>query len=120
MMLRWGKEHDHESEEMDVIGFNVLGSGDDGVIKSNNNKRLVIRSSRIKIMSICELWGPRFLKGMPYYCFNHHPSDSSSQAIVEKPFVLPHNRAIVLPPKKQWLSSGFLQWRAQSNESSSE
>ncbi|KAL4294944.1 hypothetical protein AHAS_Ahas18G0278700 [Arachis hypogaea] len=33
---------------MEVIGFNVLGSGDEGVIKSNNNKRLVIRYSRIK------------------------------------------------------------------------
>ncbi|KAL1291661.1 hypothetical protein HN51_060199 [Arachis hypogaea] len=127
MMLRWGKEHDHESEEMEVIGFNVLGSGDEGVIKSNNNnKRLVIRSSRIKvwmaraittvliwtsvvqIMSIGELWGPRFLKGMPYYCFNHHPSDSSSQAIVEKPFVLPHNRAIVLPPKRIYKNNGYL------------
>ncbi|XLR36446.1 hypothetical protein HN51_045794 [Arachis hypogaea] len=34
---------------MEVIGFNVLGSGDEGVIKSNNNKRLVIRYSRIKV-----------------------------------------------------------------------
>ncbi|MED6110924.1 Rhamnogalacturonan I rhamnosyltransferase 1 [Stylosanthes scabra] len=115
MMLRWGKEHDESSEEMEVIGFNVLGSGGEGVIKPNN-KRLVIRSSRIKvwmaraittvliwtsvvqIMAIGEFWAPRFFKGMPYHhCFNHHPSDSVA-----------NHRAIVLPPKRIYKNNGYL------------
>ena len=113
MMLRWGKEpdgkSDHcDSEEMEVMGFNVLGSGE--AVKS---KRVVIRprikvwmaraittvilwTSVVQLMALGELWGPRLLKGMPY-CFSH---PDASQAVVAKAYVPPK---VVLPPKSKFL-----------------
>ncbi|KAE9619965.1 hypothetical protein Lal_00040328 [Lupinus albus] len=124
-MLKWlrkgsdRKDDDHcDNEEIEMMGFNVLGNDNGSGSEVVKSKRLIIRP-RIKVwiargitsvilwtcvvqlMALGELWGPRLLKGIPY-CFNHL---DSPKAVVSKAYVPPK---VVLPFKRIYKNNGYL------------
>lgn len=109
MLLKWTKVSDGKSEHCDSeemeMGFNVLNA--DEVVKSKIVRprikvwmaraitTVILWSCVVQLMALGELWGPRFLKSMPY-CFSH----PDSSIVVAKNHV---PAKVVLPPKSKLL-----------------